>query len=457
MSDIFLSYASEDVEHAGKLAQALSRHGWSVWWDRSILPGKIFDAVIEAELSAAKCVIVLWTTDSVESRWVRAEAGEALDKGRLIPVLLEEAAIPLVFRQIQAATLIGWDGEDAHAGFQHLLKAVGALAPPHTSTTAGDQHPGEPRTGTPASPGGDDPGHRRGWWALVALLVVAVAGGTAVVLRDNDSSGTATTIEADDPGTPPIAAAPTLPPGQPTRDSGGSASAEDAATAPAGTADTPAVVADAVAPAPPAPPDPAPPRRDPPPARPAAPVAVTPAPAPERAPRAVAAVEPAPAPPAPATPLRILAVAWAMPSDDGTASASRVKEYSTQLSRMMSTVVDEVVVAPVRFDYHYPDQQEYYRLLKDRDGHARSKGLCSANSADLVIAGFVKGAELVSVNFGFALTRNPVFSVYDCTSERKIEKSYQVAERVGDRFPFEQATTAVFRRFVQEEAALAGR
>jgi len=40
MSDIFLSYASEDRERVRPLAEALSRQGWDVWWDRDIPPGQ---------------------------------------------------------------------------------------------------------------------------------------------------------------------------------------------------------------------------------------------------------------------------------------------------------------------------------------------------------------------------------------------------------------------------------
>jgi TIR domain len=60
MTDIFLSYASEDRERAGKLATALEGRGWSVWWDRNIIAGATFDEVIEHELETAKSVIVLW-------------------------------------------------------------------------------------------------------------------------------------------------------------------------------------------------------------------------------------------------------------------------------------------------------------------------------------------------------------------------------------------------------------
>jgi TIR domain-containing protein len=43
VTDIFISYASEDRERAGQLAQAFGAMGWSVWWDRRIIVGKAYD------------------------------------------------------------------------------------------------------------------------------------------------------------------------------------------------------------------------------------------------------------------------------------------------------------------------------------------------------------------------------------------------------------------------------
>ncbi len=110
MSDIFISYASEDRERAKTLAEALEAQDWSVWWDRVIPAGRTFDEVIEEAIDAAKCIVVVWSEASVKSRWVRTEAEEGATRGILVPVLIEDVRIPLAFRRIQAAYLIDWDG-----------------------------------------------------------------------------------------------------------------------------------------------------------------------------------------------------------------------------------------------------------------------------------------------------------------------------------------------------------
>jgi hypothetical protein len=106
MSDIVLSYASEDWERVRPLIRALEQHGWSIWWDRSaILPGQAFEQVIEEALEAARCVLVVWSTASIASDWVKSEATEGRSRRILVPVTIDDIRIPLGFRQIQAARL----------------------------------------------------------------------------------------------------------------------------------------------------------------------------------------------------------------------------------------------------------------------------------------------------------------------------------------------------------------
>ena len=81
MSDVFLSYASEDRERAAQLARALGQQGWSVWWDRKIIAGQAFDQAIERELEAARAVVVLWSAHSIASEWVKNEAAVAAERG----------------------------------------------------------------------------------------------------------------------------------------------------------------------------------------------------------------------------------------------------------------------------------------------------------------------------------------------------------------------------------------
>ncbi len=125
MSDIFLSYAREDRETAEALAAAFKKRGWSVWWDREILTGN-FSFQIEEALAAAKCVVVLWSKDSVKSEWVRNEATEGSSRGVLVPVRIARVKVPLAFSGLQTPDLIDWRG-DVHApGFEDVCRAIDA-------------------------------------------------------------------------------------------------------------------------------------------------------------------------------------------------------------------------------------------------------------------------------------------------------------------------------------------
>ncbi len=127
MSDIFLSYSSQDRSRVETLAHALEAQGFSVWWDHDIPPGTTWDKVIEAALEEAKCVVVVWTKASVESDWVRNEAGEGRKRQNLIPVLFEPVEIPLAFRRVQTLSLTDWEGTVPHDGFARLVQGIARM------------------------------------------------------------------------------------------------------------------------------------------------------------------------------------------------------------------------------------------------------------------------------------------------------------------------------------------
>ncbi len=124
MSDIFISYASSDREKAKILADVLGRQGWSVWWDREIPPGRSYEEVIDENLNAAKCVLVLWSKASVSSQWVKNEASDGLERNILVPALIEETKVSLAFRHLQAARITDWNGQMSHPEVDKLLKAI---------------------------------------------------------------------------------------------------------------------------------------------------------------------------------------------------------------------------------------------------------------------------------------------------------------------------------------------
>jgi hypothetical protein len=127
MNEIFISYAREDRAKAAAIAALFQGQGWSVWWDRSIPPGRSFDQVIEEALGAARCVVVLWSSASASSDWVKTEAAEGLARKILVPVRTEEINLPLEFRRLQTVDLTRWKGDAADPELREFLDAVAAL------------------------------------------------------------------------------------------------------------------------------------------------------------------------------------------------------------------------------------------------------------------------------------------------------------------------------------------
>jgi hypothetical protein len=100
-NDVFVSYATQDRERVRPLVESLEQAGLDVWWDRRIAPGAGFDSEIQDALDRARCVLVIWSKDSVQSDWVITEASEGLERGVLVPIAIDSVRPPLAFRRRQ--------------------------------------------------------------------------------------------------------------------------------------------------------------------------------------------------------------------------------------------------------------------------------------------------------------------------------------------------------------------
>jgi TIR domain/PASTA domain len=209
VADVFISYAREDQHFAQHVARHLGEHGWSVWWDRELVPGNQFDEVIERELAGAASVVVIWSAVSVRSPWVRSEASAAVDRGVLIPVLAERTEVPLRFRSVQAVDLTGWDLRGDDARLERLVVGVTALAgqpmPPGQPLPppVAESRP-LPHLSHEVDADHDDRDHRRPSRVLLgaaALAAALAAVGVVALTRSGDPDGSssassATTVES---------------------------------------------------------------------------------------------------------------------------------------------------------------------------------------------------------------------------------------------------------------------
>ena len=176
MTDIFLSYTEKDREQAQRIAAMLEAVGWSVWWDRRIPAGKTWRSVLDKALENMHCMIVLWSSRSIESEWVYEEATEGRRLGKLVPVLIEAVRPPAGFREIQAADLTHWDGTREFDGMRMLIADLENILGKPTPAT-----PSIPeKTADPSPP--YDPADLAGggttttWWQRHRLPVMAATG-----------------------------------------------------------------------------------------------------------------------------------------------------------------------------------------------------------------------------------------------------------------------------------------
>lgn len=163
MTDVFLSYASEDRGRVTPLVRALEDAGWTVWWDRDLIAGPDFANSIQDALDGASCIVVVWSQHSIGSTWVRDEAQEGVERRCLVPCCIDDVRPPLGFRSLQTVALSGWPEKDD--GLPKLLEGVSASLA--ASTSAFLQH-----STAPAKPSATSESVSRGDRSIAVLPFV---------------------------------------------------------------------------------------------------------------------------------------------------------------------------------------------------------------------------------------------------------------------------------------------
>ena len=143
---LFLSYARDDEPYARRLATALEHRGYTIWWDALIEGGAAYSRSIAEALETADAVLVLWSARSIESDWVRDEAGQGRERHRLVPLSIDGSKPPLGFRQYQVIDVSRWHWRRNAPEIASIDRAIEAVLGDGHSTRAQPSVPMSRRT-----------------------------------------------------------------------------------------------------------------------------------------------------------------------------------------------------------------------------------------------------------------------------------------------------------------------
>ncbi len=118
---IFISYSHNDRTHATRLESELKSAGAEVYVDyKGTRPGESFPERIEKALEWCDTLILLWTKEAKESRWVKLEWHYALEEEkRIIPCMVDGTKLSPLLRTTQY-----FDFREIDSGMSQLFEAL---------------------------------------------------------------------------------------------------------------------------------------------------------------------------------------------------------------------------------------------------------------------------------------------------------------------------------------------
>jgi TolB-like protein len=200
---VFLSYASQDADAAGRISEALRAGGIEVWFDQSELRGgDAWDAAIRKQIRECTLFvpIISANTQSREEGYFRREWRMAVDrtmdmtesKAFLLPVVIDDtpevsALVPEKFREVQWTHLLA--GETPASFIERLRRLLSGGATPRENSPRSTTAPVVAVAAPDSRPlrSGQFASRARIAFGIGAAVVIAGIA-TAVLLQDGSST-----------------------------------------------------------------------------------------------------------------------------------------------------------------------------------------------------------------------------------------------------------------------------
>lgn len=127
MSEVFISYARADRNLIEPIAVRLDALSVEAWLDTRISPGDDFLEDIHSKLKEVRLVLVCWSPNAIQSKWVKGEAHWAFEHRVYLPVYVAPCELMPPFNLVETVDLSSWANSPNDPGWLSLVAQIGHL------------------------------------------------------------------------------------------------------------------------------------------------------------------------------------------------------------------------------------------------------------------------------------------------------------------------------------------